>query len=166
MVRKWLGSALLALIAAGVAATVACGTDAVGIQTCRQIEEARCHGAPNCPNIALGTPVHRGTSPAAAVDACIRYYDDACLHGLAASDPGATTTKACVDAINQRASIPDCDALAKPETIPECAWLTPPPPAAPADAGDAGDAANDGAVDAPPLDAGFDVFSLFDDAGI
>ena len=40
MVRKWMGIGLLALAAPAFVVIGACGTDAVGIETCRQIEEA------------------------------------------------------------------------------------------------------------------------------
>src|SRR5215472_12403700 len=53
-----------------VLAASACGTDAVGIESCRKVEEARCRQAPGC-NISLATPVHQGDD----VEACIRYYD-------------------------------------------------------------------------------------------
>jgi hypothetical protein len=158
MRRKWLGSALLAVLGGVGALIAACGTDAVGVETCRQIEEARCRSAPNCPDINLSVPVHRG-SPGTDIDACIRYYHDACLHGLVASDPGGPATKACVDAINAG----DCKVVEHPETVTACAWLTPPAPA-PADA--AAEAAEGSTeADAGPVDSGFDVFSLFDDAG-
>jgi hypothetical protein len=127
MSRPWMVLGPLAIGAAAIAIVAACGTDAVGVQTCRQIEEARCRRAPGCPQFDLGQPVHRN-SPTTDIDSCIRYYDDACLHGLATnSDPGATTTKACIDAINAG----DCDIVAHPENAPACAWLIPPaaPPA-------------------------------------
>jgi hypothetical protein len=134
---------IAALIALGVAGLVgACGTDAVGVDACRQIETARCQQAVNCPAIDLGRPVPvRSSDP---VGECIRFYHDACLHGLEVADPGAVQTKACVDAINQG----DCTVVNYPETDPNCRWLKPPAPPPPAvDAGDAGDAAN--AADAP-----------------
>ena len=126
---------VLAVFAAipAVLAVVACGTDAVGVEACRQIEEARCKMAPNCPSsgIDLSKPVHRD-SPKTDIDACIRFYRDACLHGLTTpTDPGQVAVKACVDAINQG----DCNVLVHPETHPSCAFLVPPPPATTTDAG-------------------------------
>jgi hypothetical protein len=148
MLGKWAGSVLLALLAVGGAWIPACGTDAVGVETCRKIEEARCRQAPNC-GIDLGTPKHRDTD----VDACIRFYRDACLHGLESpTDPGPNgpQTQACIDAINKG----NCDIVKTPQNDPACAWLIPPqpPPAAdasdaPADAPDAA-TANDAASDA------------------
>jgi hypothetical protein len=142
----------LALVLAGVAWTGACGTDAVGVETCRQIEEARCRRAPSCPNttIDLTVPKHSDND----VDACIRYYRDACLHGLqTTADPGADKTKACIDAINR-----DCAIVEHPENDPACQWLTPPqPPPAP----DASDAPSD-APDAAAVDAPSDAFPDID----
>lgn len=132
---------LLSLAVAAAAAAVtsavvlACGTDPVAVDSCRRIEQVRCESAPGC-GIDLGQPVHRGDSPESAVAACIRYYDDACLHGLAApQDPGAIKTQACVDAIING----DCEVVKTPESHPDCAFLVPPappppPPPPPADA--------------------------------
>jgi hypothetical protein len=129
----------LALACAAGALAAACGTDAVGVDTCRQIENARCSQAPSCANINLGIPVHRN-SPVTDVEACQRYYHDACLHGLATNtDPGAVATKACVDAINTG----DCNVVYHPETHPACAWLIPPATPVTDAAADA-----DGAIDA------------------
>lgn len=122
----------LLVAAAAVAGMVglACGTDPVGVETCRRIEQVRCESAPAC-GIDLGRPVHRGDDPKSAVAACIRYYDDACLHGLAApEDPGSVKTQACVDAIANG----DCEIVKAPEKHPDCAFLVPPPPPAPAPA--------------------------------
>src|SRR5262249_30599269 len=139
---RTLGPSLLALavVALGAVALGACGTDAVAVDTCRQIESARCKQAPNCPQMSLANPVHIG----ADVDPCIRSYDDACLHGLVAgADPGATALKACLDAINTG----DCPTVVAPETNPACGFLNPAPPV---DAGvDAPEAAAEAAADAP-----------------
>ena len=131
---RWHLLAVAAVVSA-VTGVIACGTDPVGVESCRKIEHARCENAPAC-GIALDTPTHRGDTPELAVAACIRYYDDACLHGLAApSDPGAVQVQACVDAINNG----DCSVVVKPESHASCAFLIPPAPAptataAPADA--------------------------------
>lgn len=124
---------VLAAAALGMAAAFACGGDPVGIETCRAIEKARCENAKSC-GIDLSKPVHRGDSPSEDVGACKRYYDDACLHGIATSvDPGAVATKACVDVINDPNT--SCTVVKNPETHPACAFLT--PPAAPAPVPDA-----------------------------
>ena len=118
MVFRWTrGLASSAVVACGVLGA-ACGTDAVGVDACKQIESARCEQAPAC-GIALEPPYHtNGTD----VTECQRYYDDACLHGLASgSDPGPTAVKACVAAIEQG----DCTVVLTPSLAPACAWLTP-----------------------------------------
>jgi hypothetical protein len=116
-----------------------CGTDAVGVETCRDIEYARCEAAPNCPKL-FDIP---------DVDACKRFYRDQCLHGLAAShEPGAPKVRACVDAIRQAGrcaardetlaacgSLHDestgakntCDVIQAPERLDACAFLMPDP---------------------------------------
>ena len=112
------------LLAALAQAAAGCGTDAVGVQACRQIQEARCRQAPAC-GIFLQPPYHTSGTD---VDACIRYYDDACLHGLSTgSDPGPLSVNACVDAIN-RAPMTDggCAIVETPEQADACAWLAPP----------------------------------------
>lgn len=121
--------ALSFALAAGAIIATACGNDAVGVEACRQIEEARCKRGPQC-GIDMSIPVHRGT-PSHDVDACIRYYRDACLHGLATDkEPGAVQVQACIDAINT----PDCTVVKNPETSPACAFLIP-PVETPADSG-------------------------------
>lgn len=117
---------------------IACGTDAVGVETCKKIEHVRCEWAEACGvNLEGGPPVRRSksTSP---VDDCFRFYDDACLHGLPVADPtDAGAVQACVDSINTG----NCDYVLHPEKAPECAFLIPPPDSgvADADGGEAGD---------------------------
>ncbi|MEO6574143.1 MAG: hypothetical protein ABIP89_09910 [Polyangiaceae bacterium] len=124
-----IGRAVIALTFGGAIAS-GCGTDAVGIETCRTIETARCKQAPRCPDINLNSPVHRD-SPQTDVEACVRFYHDACLHGLSTGDPGGPATQACVAAINEG----DCNVVLHPETDIRCLWLNPAP---------------DAGVDAPP----------------
>jgi hypothetical protein len=109
-----------------------CGNGAVDVDGCRQIEEARCRQAPACgikitpPNFTSGTDV----------EACIRYYDDACLNGLASSDPGASAVSACVTAIQNDSTKKDgCSTVRQPQTdTGACGWLVPPVPTTPPDA--------------------------------
>jgi hypothetical protein len=131
--------ALLA-IALGLAATAAaCGTSAQGVDACKSIEEARCRQAPSC-NVQISPPLYYTSGSDA--DACIRYYDTACLHGLViGSDPGTTRVNACVAAINSG----NCDYVVSPEHAPDCAWLQPP---------DAGDDAGDDTSAADGDDSG------------
>jgi len=107
-----------------VALAPACGNGADGVDACRQIEDARCKLAPAC-GITLQPPYHTAGTD---VDACIRYYSIACLHGLEVGNPGPTAVGACVSAIT------DCATVAAPQGNPACAWLV---PAGTADAGQA-----------------------------
>jgi hypothetical protein len=104
-----------ALAAVLVTAAGACATGADGVDACKQIEEARCKLAPAC-GIALQPPY---STAGTDVDACIRYYDIACLHGLEVGNPGTTAVNACV------AAITDCATVVAPQDNPACAWLSP-----------------------------------------
>jgi hypothetical protein len=129
---------VLLALALGLAPTVgACGSSAVGVSACKSIEEARCNQIPSCPNIQISPPLWYTTGSAA--DACIRYYDTACEHGLSiGSNPAASDVNSCVAAIQS-----SCATVAEPQTDPNCAWLVP-PAVVEDDAGDGGDAATDG----------------------
>ena len=133
--------AALALLLAGPAVMGGCGTDAVDVDGCRQIEEARCRRAPACGTSLDQLNFTSGTS----VDACIRFYDDACLHGLAAADPGPAAVSACVAAIEADTKAKDqCGVVKTPQTdVAACGWLVPPPPTTP----DASDAPTEAAAD-------------------
>ena len=124
---------VLAALALGLATALACGTDGVGVDACRQIEGARCESANSC-GIDLSKPVHRTDSPSGDVGACKRYYEDACLHGLVTTeDPGAVKVQDCVNVLNDPAT--SCDIVRNPEKHPSCAFLIPPAaPVVPADA--------------------------------
>jgi hypothetical protein len=132
--RVYVRAVVAAAVTLGLMSAFACGTDPVGVETCRKIEYARCENAKSCGIDISSQPVHRrdGTTPDLQdqqdVGACKRYYDDACLHGLVTTtDPGAVQAQACVDAIN---SATDCAIVKNPEKAPACAFLL--PPAAPA----------------------------------
>ncbi len=128
---------LLLLVGAG-----ACGTSAVDVQACREIETARCNHAQAC-GISLTTPVHDGND----VDFCIRFYDDQCLHGLVTQQvPGTNAVNECVKAINAAAdpTVANCDVLKNPQSSPLCSFLIPGPDAS---LPDAADASEDGATD-------------------
>ena len=103
-----------ALIFAGIA--IACGSDAVGVDACKQIEDARCMRAPAC-DIDISDPLHRtGTD----VSSCIRYYDTACQHGVdLTTAPSTTEVNACVAAVTNGA----CSVVTTPESDPGCSWL-------------------------------------------
>lgn len=131
--RVYVQAVFAAVVTLGLAGAFACGTEPVGVDSCRKIEGARCENAKSC-GIDLKTPVHRRDAPTPDgqdqqdVGACKRFYEDACLHGLVTTvDPGAVATQACVDAIN---NTQDCDVVKAPEKSPACGFLL--PPAAPA----------------------------------
>jgi hypothetical protein len=92
--------------------SLACGTDAVGTEPCRKIEQARCRRAATCPGLGL-----KGST---GVEECAQYARDRCLHGLAVADPGPPAVAACVSAIEQAES---CEVALVPETTPACAFL-------------------------------------------
>lgn len=138
--RWWLDALAAAPLAVPVLVCAACGSDATGVDACKRIEEARCRRAPAC-GIQLEPPHFTSGN---AVDACIRFYDTACLHGLEASDPGPVVVGECVDAINDPKTT--CSVVASPQTDPKCGWLV--PSSTPSDAsdtvGNAADVANEG----------------------
>lgn len=156
--RTWNGLAWLALVGSiGAATAVACGTGAVGVQACREIETARCEAAPACPaslpqgeGIDLTNPIPAGGDPVAA---CVRYYNDACLHGLETSvAPSNVAVSDCVAAIQAAGAAAKKDASActtvvAPQTVSACAFLYPidagPVDSGPADAGSAADTATE-----------------------
>jgi hypothetical protein len=110
----------------------ACGSNGVAVGVCKTIEAARCQQVPNCPNVQVSPPLYYTSG--SAVDACIRYYDTACLHGLSnATTPSSIEVSECVTAIQA-----SCDIVAAPQASPACSWLIPPQDE------DAGDAATDG----------------------
>jgi hypothetical protein len=128
---------MLAISVAALVIAQGCGTDATGVDACQAVMAARCQQAPNC-KIKLDPPYATSGSD---VEACIRFYDIACLHGVSTSDPGPTKVQECVAAIQGH-----CSVVSKPETDPACGWLVPPPASndasdAPSEASEAGDAA-------------------------
>jgi hypothetical protein len=118
-------------------ATPGCGTDAVGTDACRKIEQARCRHAPSCPALMLQSN---------GVEECTQFARDRCLHGLAVPDPGAPAVDACVGAIEQGT----CDVVATPEIAPACAFLrlVPVPEAGPDGEADAAEASSPSATEA------------------
>jgi hypothetical protein len=138
--RSWPVLLVLALAGAPVV-TAGCGTDAHGVQTCQQIEEARCRAADadKCQSIESPPPYYSNGSP---VDACIRFYDVACLHGLAVNGPLPQQVTDCVAAINSG----KCSIVENPTTDSRCSWLSPTPveAGAEAEAGEAGDSGDAG----------------------
>ncbi len=122
-----------------LALAAACGTDAVGVSECRQIEAVRCRAAVSC---------GFDNEPD-----CLLFSRDDCLHGLGGASPSATQLEACLGAIAEAGrcasseggdtapsacSIPIaasaeatdvCDLIVRPERAQECRFLVEPPPA-------------------------------------
>ena len=131
--RRWVMPLALVVALAPVAAA-GCGSDATGVDVCKKIEDARCNAAAKCSNISLTPPYYTSGS---ATDACVRFYDTACLHGLAGAAPGPGELDACVGLIQKG----NCAVLAAPWKFADCAWLVPSStPEAGTDATDASDA--------------------------
>jgi hypothetical protein len=129
-------SLLSAICAFTLVSAAGCGTDAKGVDDCRDIEEARCTAAKSCGLVD-------------DVDACQRFYRDQCLHGLAVSLPSSTVIKVCIatiknagtcamgDAVTDLSdcapapsnSAPKaktaCDLVTNPEWSEECSFLAP-----------------------------------------
>ena len=130
-------SLLSALCAFTLVSAAGCGTDAKGVDDCRDIEEARCQAAKSCALLS-------------DVDGCKRFYRDQCLHGLAVSSPGSNQVKACVAAIQNAGTCASqaevgaeapldqcnppistssattaCEIVKEPELATECAFLVP-----------------------------------------
>ena len=123
-----------------VSASSSCGTNAVGVDDCRDIEQARCRAGKTC-GIVDDVP------------ACERFYRDHCLHGLATKPPAGASAAACVQVIEAAGrcaangadgtttELPDCpegevtaqhldgfktacDVIKHPEKANECSFLT------------------------------------------
>jgi hypothetical protein len=113
-----------------------CGTDAVGVSECREVERARCAAAVNC-----GYP---------DVDECQRFYRDHCLHGVpldsvntidiqncvlqiesagrcAAEQPGSAPSACEVPILTQSEVGNVCDVVLQPQLASACAFLSPAP---------------------------------------
>jgi hypothetical protein len=153
--RPWLVVPVV-LVALAPLSAGGCGTDAYGIGECKQIEEARCRAAAKCPGVTLGNINYTSGS---SVDACIRFYDIACLHGLEVPDPGGPTVNACVAALQAiDGGSASCDLVLQPWTTKACAWLSPsniPEASTPEASPDGSDGATD-ATDAASSNEGGD----------
>lgn len=124
-------SLALALLLATSVGGIGCGTEPVGVESCRTVEEKRCELAPACGAVT-------------DVPACKRFYRDQCLHGLTVdTDPGKPVVDKCVAAldaagacaksdpagacggVSAAAGTTACGAILKPELLTDCAWLVP-----------------------------------------
>src|SRR6478752_1297132 len=115
-----------------------CGTNAQGVDECRQIEETRCIAAKNCGFVS-------------DIPDCQRYYRSQCLHGLPVPAPGSAKLNACLDVIRAAGKCAEssgvdtllddcepslsnsaaadelkttCDLVKEPEKSVECSFLT------------------------------------------
>ena len=148
--RRWFVPLALAIALAPLAAA-GCGTSATGVGACKQIEEARCSRAYNhcqgndASDIALSPPYFTSGN---SEQACVRYYDTACLNGLEVGTYSQTAVNNCVEAITSGT----CETVETPWNVSACAWLIPPntPEAGPdgdaadGDGSDTSDASEDG----------------------
>jgi hypothetical protein len=82
---------LSALAGFGLVSSPGCGTDAKGVEDCRDIERARCNAAAACGIVT-------------DVEACQRFYRDHCLHGMASLPPSPGAVDQCVETINSAGS--------------------------------------------------------------
>ncbi len=139
-----------ALAGFGVASSPGCGTDARGVEDCRDIERARCSAAASCGVVT-------------DVEGCQRFYRDHCLHGLAVAPPAPDAVNRCIQAIEwagscastegKEAGIADCadgdllgggsaltacDVVLYPERTVACGFLTATPPSSVGEAGAGG----------------------------
>lgn len=148
---------LSAVLSFGLVTAAGCGTSAIGVDDCRDIEQARCDAAKSC-----------GMIEDAA--ACERYYRDHCLHGLPVAPPAGDSVPTCVEVIKAAGRCAEgdpsielvncdpavaspgpgfskaCDVVTHPERTPECAFLSElPPPEETGGAGGGSDAEAGGA---------------------
>lgn len=174
--RTSVARTLAGALVLGMLQVVGCGTDAVGVDSCRRIELARCDAAAAC-----------GTIDDAAE--CRRFYHDQCLHGLPVPDPGtelvaeceATLQRAgacaaegvdlsleeCSDAVTSEPTFAStaCEIVSEPQLAAECRFLSPstkPPeqpeepeePEQPEESGVGGSSGESGAPGETPSEAG------------
>jgi hypothetical protein len=131
--RSLSATLLLAAITFSIASS-SCATNAIGVDDCRDIEQARCRAGEACGVVT-------------DVDECVRYYRDHCLHGLAVKPAVGSSVTDCVEVIQAAgrcaAVDPDsklsaceetvtkpkggftkaCDVVAHPERADECSFL-------------------------------------------
>jgi hypothetical protein len=133
-----------------LASSWGCGTNAKGVEDCRDIEVARCEAAAACGILS-------------DVAECQRYYRDHCLHGLAVESPPRNLVDECVamvkragtcaQALGPEGLLEDCpevvtrdailattvcDIVHFPERGDECSFLLPVPLEEPPSEGGAG----------------------------
>ncbi|WP_437282623.1 hypothetical protein WME90_19195 [Sorangium sp. So ce375] len=115
----WAAAALLGLGVVTLITAPSCGNDAVGVDACRRIEQARCEAAAVCPAwVGSGDADER-------VKTCVEFYWDQCLHGIendgtggghTAAEPTTAQVDACVAAVGEARAC----ASAKIASMAEC----------------------------------------------
>ena len=124
----------------------ACGSDAVGIEACKDIEQKRCELAPKC----YGQKGAPRIKTEVQVDNCVTYYKDHCLVGIenttdikdidgktkacttaltkavACHTGGALTMVDCPDVAVDDPTLTPCAAFASPEHLADCAFIETP----------------------------------------
>ena len=143
-----------ALAGFGITTSPGCGTDAKGVDDCRDIEHARCAAAAPC-GIVTDVP------------ACQRFYRDHCLHGMVAAPPSRDHVEQCIRTIEAAGACATaegaearlsacangelleasgaslaCDIVKQPELADNCAFLTTTPPPVGNEGGAGGEQAN------------------------
>lgn len=85
----------------------ACGTSALGVDVCEQIEDARCTRANQLGGCGIDflAPFSDASGMSDAnVTACVNFYSVACLHGIMATSvpnpTGTVSVQSCLDVIN------------------------------------------------------------------
>jgi hypothetical protein len=125
---------LCALLLLGSLSPIACGTDATGINQCRDIEYARCEAAvpcglvedlDACQRFARDNCLHgtAGDTPPTSIEVrdCTRMLDDA--RECAADDPEMDTTDCGIDLARRGSSRAVCDIVLEPERTEACFFL-------------------------------------------
>jgi hypothetical protein len=136
-VRHLVLGVISALAAFALSSSSGCGTAAIGVDACRDVELARCDAAKYCGTVD-------------DVASCRRFYRDHCLHGLkdGTKEPTDDQVKDCVAAIKEagecakkgahtpleecrpkissdRGATEACDLILAPEYNDDCTWLGP-----------------------------------------
>ncbi|SRR5258706_8822002 len=108
VVRPAAAGCVSALVAFVLVHASGCGTDAVGVDECRDIEYARCEAAQYCGLVD-------------DVAACKRFYRDQCLHGMTSGDrPGGPKVKDCVATIKHAGQCAKEQAVNQIEDLAAC----------------------------------------------
>jgi hypothetical protein len=96
-----------ALAGFGLVSSPGCGTDAKGIEDCREIERARCSAAAACGIIT-------------DVESCQRFYRDHCLHGMVAVAPSPNAVDECVATLTSAGNCASASSAAELAPLSEC----------------------------------------------